>query len=116
MSFWRQSESALLSKTTPNSFQASFGGSQLVSIHDSPATNYTFYTFEVTASQNNAVAAFAASDEPAFLDLDDVSVTPLTTAVPEPSTWAMMLLGFAGVSFMGYRRSRKDQTVALAAA
>jgi PEP-CTERM motif len=27
--------------------------------------------------------------------------------VPEPSTWAMMLLGFAGLSFAGYRRARK---------
>ncbi|MBR0691430.1 PEP-CTERM sorting domain-containing protein [Bradyrhizobium manausense] len=26
------------------------------------------------------------------------------TAVPEPSTWAMMILGFAGVSFLTYRR------------
>lgn len=26
------------------------------------------------------------------------------TAVPEPSTWAMMILGFAGVSFFTYRR------------
>jgi hypothetical protein len=24
--------------------------------------------------------------------------------VPEPSTWAMMLLGFAGLGFVGYRR------------
>jgi hypothetical protein len=36
-------------------------------------------------------------------------------AVPEPSTWAMMILGFAGVGFMSYRRSRKDQVLALAA-
>jgi len=36
-------------------------------------------------------------------------------AVPEPSTWAMMILGLAGVGFMGYRRSRKDRGVALAA-
>jgi hypothetical protein len=34
-------------------------------------------------------------------------------AVPEP-TWAMMLLGFAGIGFMSYRRSRKDQGLALA--
>jgi hypothetical protein len=27
-----------------------------------------------------------------------------TAAVPEPSTWAMMILGFAGVGFMAYRR------------
>ncbi len=26
------------------------------------------------------------------------------SAVPEPSTWAMMVLGFAGVGFMAYRR------------
>jgi hypothetical protein len=26
--------------------------------------------------------------------------------VPEPSTWAMMLLGFVGVGFVGYRKSR----------
>ena len=25
--------------------------------------------------------------------------------IPEPSTWAMMLLGFAGLAFMGYRRA-----------
>jgi hypothetical protein len=31
--------------------------------------------------------------------------------VPEPSTWAMMILGFAGVGFMAYRR--RSQTVAL---
>jgi hypothetical protein len=24
--------------------------------------------------------------------------------VPEPSTWAMMILGFSGVGFMTYRR------------
>jgi hypothetical protein len=32
--------------------------------------------------------------------------------VPEPSAWALMLLGFAGLGFVGYRRSRKDVTFA----
>jgi hypothetical protein len=32
--------------------------------------------------------------------------------VPEPSTWAMMLLGFAGVGFMAYRRKSKPASVA----
>jgi hypothetical protein len=31
--------------------------------------------------------------------------------VPEPSTWAMMLLGFAGLGFVGYRRTRKAKLV-----
>jgi len=30
-----------------------------------------------------------------------------TAAVPEPSTWGMLLLGFAGLGFIGYRRTRK---------
>jgi hypothetical protein len=29
--------------------------------------------------------------------------------VPEPSTWAMMLLGFAGLGFAGYRRAREPR-------
>ena len=33
----------------------------------------------------------------------DQSVAP----VPEPSTWAMMILGFAGVGFMAYRRKNQ---------
>jgi hypothetical protein len=28
-------------------------------------------------------------------------------AVPEPSTWAMMILGFAGVGFLAYRRKKE---------
>ena len=32
----------------------------------------------------------------------------LASAVPEPSTWAMMLIGFAGLGFAAYRRSRKS--------
>ncbi len=31
----------------------------------------------------------------------------LSLSTPEPSTWAMMLLGFAGLGFAGYRTSRK---------
>ena len=30
-------------------------------------------------------------------------------AVPEPSTWAMLGLGFAGLALTGYKRSRRDR-------
>jgi hypothetical protein len=30
-------------------------------------------------------------------------------AVPEPSTWAMLLIGFAGIGFTTYRRSSRRQ-------
>jgi hypothetical protein len=32
-------------------------------------------------------------------------------AVPEPSTWAMLLLGFAGVGFMAYRRESNSAVI-----
>jgi hypothetical protein len=35
-----------------------------------------------------------------------------TTAVPESSTWAMMLLGFAGLGFVGYRKTRSAVSIA----
>jgi hypothetical protein len=36
-----------------------------------------------------------------------VSITNTASNVPEPSTWAMMLLGFAGLGFVGWRGYRK---------
>jgi hypothetical protein len=35
------------------------------------------------------------------------------TVAPEPSTWAMMALGFAGLAFAGYRSSRKSSAIAI---
>ncbi len=32
-------------------------------------------------------------------------------AIPEPSTWAMMMLGFVGLCFVGYRRSQLGATL-----
>jgi hypothetical protein len=45
------------------------------------------------------------------LSLDDSGLPTPTPGVPEPSTWAMMILGFAGVGFMAYRR--RDKTAML---
>jgi PEP-CTERM motif len=40
------------------------------------------------------------------------TMTPVTSDVPEPSTWAMMVLGFAGIGFMAYRRRSKPALMA----
>jgi choice-of-anchor A domain-containing protein len=40
-------------------------------------------------------------------------VAALSTAVPEPSTWAMLIAGFAGLSFLGWRRARKGAAAAV---
>jgi hypothetical protein len=52
------------------------------------------YDFEVLYAER--------SSSQASLTLD----AAFTAAVPEASTWAMMILGFASVGFMAYRRKR----------
>ena len=62
----------------------------------SPTTFRAFYTSEGAIEQG--VPQFAP-----VLTVNFVESAP----VPEPSTWAMMLLGFAGLGFAGWRRTRK---------
>jgi hypothetical protein len=48
----------------------------------------------------------------------DGSYTPpaaVASDVPEPSTWAMLLIGFVGLAFVSHRR-RKHSTLALTTA
>jgi len=43
-----------------------------------------------------------------------VAFLTVTSGVPEPSTWAMMALGFAGLGFVGYRKTKKDAAALVA--
>jgi hypothetical protein len=36
----------------------------------------------------------------------------VTPSVPEPSTWAMMALGFGFLGLVGYRKTRSDNALA----
>ena len=70
--------------------------------------NFTF-----TANASSELLSFLAVGTPAanlppFALLDGVSLT----AVPEPSTWAMMLVGFGGLGYAAYRRRRTVLAVA----
>jgi hypothetical protein len=40
------------------------------------------------------------------------SINVVNVAVPEISTWAMLLLGFAGLGYAGYRKSRATVSIA----
>jgi hypothetical protein len=44
--------------------------------------------------------------------LTNFVVNDTVGAVPEPSTWAMMIFGFAGIGFMAYRRKAKPAWLA----
>jgi hypothetical protein len=54
------------------------------------------------AVNNGFVSAYVAAP-----GVDGVDLASGTLTVPEPSTWAMMLLGFAGLGFAGYRQRDK---------
>jgi hypothetical protein len=43
----------------------------------------------------------------------NLNFTLIGSAVPEPSTWAMMLLGFAALGFAGYRASHRNAALAI---
>jgi len=51
-----------------------------------------------------------------YADRADVGadITLSVTGVPEPTTWAMMILGFFGVGFMAYRRKQNGPQLRLA--
>jgi len=47
--------------------------------------------------------------DPQNQSFGSVASTTILGAVPEPATWTMMLIGFAGLGFTGYRQARKGQ-------
>jgi PEP-CTERM motif len=59
------------------------------------------------APQGALVSTYAPPSGAEFVDLASGTLTSSTLTVPEPSTWSMMLMGFAGLGFAGYRASRK---------
>ncbi|KRR09577.1 hypothetical protein CQ12_13915 [Bradyrhizobium jicamae] len=48
-------------------------------------------------------------DPEGFKQLKQFAFDGNVAPVPEPSTWAMMILGFAGVGFLAYRRRAQGQ-------
>jgi hypothetical protein len=86
-------------------------GVDLVSMGLANGAGDQFDTFDnqwFHISDTNPFTSFTASSTTnAFeFDMAGPSVTQ-TSGVPEPSTWAMMLIGFAGLGYAAFHR-RKD--------
>jgi hypothetical protein len=75
----------------------------------------THFGFNVTSSNGIRISWQGTNNLNVAIDNIDYTLTNVGP-VPEPSTWAMMLLGFAGVGFVAYRRARKVDRLALTAA
>jgi hypothetical protein len=91
-------------------------------INATPVAPVTFATTNtITTSCGNGCGGFGTfnvgGEDIVFTVAQETTVdttTGMTSAVPEPSTWAMMILGFCGLGFMAYRR--KQNGVALSVA
>jgi hypothetical protein len=113
--------SATFNFTNPtHSFGAFFTGLQgtplVITLNDGSGT-----IFNPVTNTNGGAQYFGFTDTASFtsltisnvgdawgLDAFTINIAP----VPEPSTWAMMILGFAGVGFMAYRRKAKRALIA----
>jgi hypothetical protein len=83
-----------------------------------------FVQVEVGADVGSTLSA-SASIDPMFSIVDPTLAAEFqfnfssgigngVSAVPEPSTWAMMILGFMGLGFMGYRRKQNGTALRFA--
>jgi hypothetical protein len=66
-------------------------------------------SFDLSVDKNASKEVFFSADVYSIGTGATGVVGALTPAVPEPSTWAMMILGFFGVGFMAYRRKGATQ-------
>ena len=75
-------------------------------------SGWTTSTFDFIATGSSETLSFLSTGtggaaEPPFSLLDGVSLT----AVPEPSTWAMMVVGFGLLGYAGFRRRRTAASI-----
>jgi hypothetical protein len=68
----------------------------------------------VLSTGSGGTKALFAADITGNGNTGPVGALTLTTAVPEPSTWAMMILGLCGIGFMAYRRKQNGSPLRLA--
>jgi hypothetical protein len=112
--------SQILTTTAGQSYEVSFwrsqaGGGPTISLNVTwdnktifselnPTTINKYQEFTAIVSGTGSdTLKFTSANDPAYTYLDNVSVS----AVPEPATWGMMLIGFAGLGFMAYRGKSK---------
>jgi PEP-CTERM motif len=90
----------------PNDFDGEINGMTVFSMTNLPATrpNYTMFTETFTATSASTMLAFSFRDDPGFLALDDISVTP----VPEPGSIVLLSSAIAMLGLAVRRRARNS--------
>jgi PEP-CTERM motif len=77
--------------------------------------DWTLSITDVTTGDSPIETGTVGIGDPEFMGFSDSGTLTFvpsggtTSGVPEPSTWAMMLLGFAGLGFLAHRRRRQTK-------
>jgi hypothetical protein len=101
------------------------GGALTQSASNPSSTQSVSFTSNVIAP--DLIAAFDRAMSLSFTDVSPSAAIVLGTlrsfhsdvsgnfssTVPEPSTWAMMLLGFAGLGYVGFRKARARSAISI---
>lgn len=100
--------------SSPSDVKFIFDNVTLVDINPVPNQPWTHYSFDVTATGHDAFTIGFMNGFISNSGFDALDSFSVASAVPEPSTWAMMILGFCGLGFMAYRRKSKPAMFAAA--
>jgi hypothetical protein len=96
-----------------NSFNVS--GGQIISANMEAFFGLgTFSDLELFTGLNRLLISNSPDSGGGYISNDGQVTFTNLSAVPEPSTWEMLILGFAGVGFVAYRR--RNQSASLSAA
>jgi hypothetical protein len=106
---WTASEDAIYGDGAFNGFKLDFSGATITDVTLDSATTLTPVGFSFTGDEVLLNLAELTGFEGQMTILD---VSATASAVPEPSTWALLLLGFAGLGYAGLRRAGRTASVA----
>jgi PEP-CTERM motif len=71
-------------------------------------TGWMSQTFTYTATSSSEVLSFLSQGTPNGLPPTGLLTGVSMSAVPEPATWGLMVLGFGGLGFAAYRRTKRS--------
>jgi hypothetical protein len=71
-----------------------------------------FASFGAWSTDGDFIKSIVISSDVGFFQVKQIEFSNVAP-VPEPTTWAMMILGFAGVGFLAYRRRAQGQALRL---